>query len=334
MLSIFNGRSRTLGKASGAVFAQLSVEFREHLHLFKGARLHVFLCIALHADEQGWAFPGIETRIKRETGYNRDTIIQALNDLCAMTIEGHRVLLAYQPVRPDGTFQANQYLIFPTIDEVAQYETNNARRRKPRVFHDNSPSRGFPNTAKPNSDQPSTENPNTAEPNTENVDSKQSQPQQKPTKAKPAKNQPPSTGGDDGGVLAQRAAARSAFDTAQRPVFDELDALLAHYRVEGETRVRLAEKLARDAEALDGSGIWMPMAARVINCWRACERAHKTGRVGNATGFIGFFVYKLRALDDAYLATGDERAAQREASAHSGAVAFARSIEASDRRAR
>jgi hypothetical protein len=129
MLSIFNGRSRSLGSSSGAVFAQLSVEFREHIHLFKGARLHVFLCIALHADEQGWAFPGIETRIKRETGYNRDTIIQALNDLCAMTIEGHRVLLAYQPVRADGTFQANQYLIFPTAAEVAARKTRTRLNR-------------------------------------------------------------------------------------------------------------------------------------------------------------------------------------------------------------
>lgn len=67
------------------------------------------------------ALPGIETRIKRETGYNRETIILALNDLCKMVIDGHRVLLAYQPVGPGGTFLPNQYLIFPTAEEVEQY---------------------------------------------------------------------------------------------------------------------------------------------------------------------------------------------------------------------
>lgn len=326
MLSIFNGRSRSLGSSSGAVFAQLSVEFREHIHLFKGARLHVFLCIALHADEQGWAFPGIETRIKRETGYNRDTIIQALNDLCAMTIEGHRVLLAYQPVRLDGTFQANQYLIFPTAAEVDEYETHNARRRKPRTFQGISPSGGFPNTAGPSTENPNTVEPNTARPSSEESDSKQSQPKQKPSKAQPASKAERMPDGDDGGA---RAVRQQPADPKLRRVFDELDALLTHYQIEGETRAGLVDKLARDAAALDGPGEWMPMAARVINCWHRCERAHKTGRVGNATGFIGFFIYKLRALDDAYLATGDETNARLLASAQSGAVAFARSIAAS-----
>lgn len=180
MISIFNGRKRSLGDTHAEVFAQLSVEFRQHLYLFKGARLHVFLCVALHADDKGWAYPTIEACIRRETGYNRETIILALNELCQLTIEGHRVLLAYQPINPDGTFQPNQYLIFPTPKEVAKYETNNSRRRQPRDAKLPSPSAENPNSA-----EPSLEKPNSVKPNSENPHSKKNQPKPEPSEAEP-----------------------------------------------------------------------------------------------------------------------------------------------------
>lgn len=121
MFSIFNGRTRTLGGEKSEVFLQASVDFRDYLHLFKGARLAVFMAISLHTNEAGWAYPSYE-KLQRETGYGRDTIARALSDLCELEIEGHRVLLRYQPTSSDGTFQSNQYLIFPSTEEVAKYE--------------------------------------------------------------------------------------------------------------------------------------------------------------------------------------------------------------------
>jgi hypothetical protein len=45
-----------------------------------------------------------------------------LAHLCQLEIEGHRVLLRYQPKTDEGTFQSNRYLLFPSAEEVARYE--------------------------------------------------------------------------------------------------------------------------------------------------------------------------------------------------------------------
>jgi hypothetical protein len=122
MISLFNGRTRSLGSGGKAgVFAQVDVSFRGYLHLMKGAHLGVFLAIALHADGDGWAWPSYAT-LARETGYSEDTIRRALAHLCELEINGHRVLLRYQPKGEEGTFQSNRYLLFPSREEVARYE--------------------------------------------------------------------------------------------------------------------------------------------------------------------------------------------------------------------
>ena len=121
MISFFNGRTRTLGGETAEVFAKVDVTFRDYLHLLKGAHLGVFLAIALHGNEDGWAWPSYSTLV-RETGYSDDTIRRALSHLCSLEIEGHRVLLRYQPQAREGTFQSNRYLLFPSRDEVARYE--------------------------------------------------------------------------------------------------------------------------------------------------------------------------------------------------------------------
>jgi hypothetical protein len=121
MISFFNGRTRSLGGQSTAVFAKVDVAFRDYLHLLKGAHLGVFLAIALHCNEEGWAWPSYAT-LARETGYSEDTIRRALAHLCQLEIEGHRVLLRYQPKTDEGTFQSNRYLLFPSAEEVARYE--------------------------------------------------------------------------------------------------------------------------------------------------------------------------------------------------------------------
>jgi len=121
MIQIFNGRSRALGQdAQDAVYVQVSVKMRQHLHHFKGARLGVFLAITLHSNAEGWAWPSLAT-LKAETGYNVQTISQALRDLSMLTIDGQRVLLSVQDRAAHGTFVTNRYLLFPSDEDVARY---------------------------------------------------------------------------------------------------------------------------------------------------------------------------------------------------------------------
>jgi hypothetical protein len=122
MISVFNGRSRALGEPSSSkVYIQVSVALRRHLHHFKGAKLSVFMAIALHSDERGWSSPSVKA-LRRETGYGKDTIFAALAELCTLTIERHRVLLRDNRRSSEGTFDNNSYLIFPSPEEVAKYE--------------------------------------------------------------------------------------------------------------------------------------------------------------------------------------------------------------------
>jgi hypothetical protein len=156
LISIFNGRSRSLGTGSQAdIYLQVSVKLRKHLHKFKGAKFGVFMAIALHIDENGWAKPDVDL-INRETGYNRTTIFQALNDLCKVTIGENRVLLRANTRGGSGRFENNQYLVFPSKDEIQRYEVEGAE--PPGSKSD------FPYTVKPRAVAP-----NAAPPNTEDT---------------------------------------------------------------------------------------------------------------------------------------------------------------------
>jgi hypothetical protein len=159
MIQIFNGRSRALGQdPQDAVYLQISVKMRQHLHHFKGARLSVFLAIALHSNAEGWAWPSLAV-IRAETGYNVQTISQALSDLCTLTIDGERVLLAVQDRAPHGTFATNRYLLFPSDEDVARYagEESDPLARMPL---------DVPLTPTPKAVQPSVEKPSTVPPHT------------------------------------------------------------------------------------------------------------------------------------------------------------------------
>ena len=122
MIGVYTKRMRSLNEGGKKVVtAWLDVSFRDYLHELKGARLAVFLAIALHSDEDGWSFPSIKL-IAKETGYSQDTVNDALNTLCSMTINGNRLLLRFQPKRQkDGLFKSNQYLIFPSLQEQREY---------------------------------------------------------------------------------------------------------------------------------------------------------------------------------------------------------------------
>jgi hypothetical protein len=123
MITIFNGRSRGLGSQDTQdIYVQISVKLRNYLHLFKGAKLNVFLAIALHSDTHGWSWPSTRT-LHRETGLSGDTLFRALAELCELKIEGHRVLLRKQGRRTTNQYSSNNYLIFPTEEEISKYET-------------------------------------------------------------------------------------------------------------------------------------------------------------------------------------------------------------------
>lgn len=173
MITIFNGRSRSFGSGEqNEVFIQVSIALRQHLKLLKGAKLSVLMAISLHANSEGWAWPSLET-LSDETGYNKQTISDALTDLCKTVIEGHRILLVFQPHTKQGqpghkkgTFGSNRYLIFPSAKELETYESHTTARKarasrthSPNVENihtdetalecEKEPSVGFPYTEKP-----------------------------------------------------------------------------------------------------------------------------------------------------------------------------------------
>lgn len=68
------------------VYIKLKVAFRRNaLATLRGAKLSVFLCLALHVDQDGIVHPGIEA-IMRETGYGRTTVCRALDELVSLRL--------------------------------------------------------------------------------------------------------------------------------------------------------------------------------------------------------------------------------------------------------
>jgi hypothetical protein len=64
-------------------YIKLKTAFRMcALYRLKGAKLPIFLCLALHVDSDGLSAPGIE-RIMRETGLARSTVCSALRELAS-----------------------------------------------------------------------------------------------------------------------------------------------------------------------------------------------------------------------------------------------------------
>lgn len=111
---IFNGQeyyiTDTGEKGSRCrVAVQLSVQFREkQLGQLKGPILGVFVCIALHINERGLAWPSIKL-IAKETGYNKDTVFRCLKQLELMGF----ISRVQKTDRETGKFRSNVYQLFP-----------------------------------------------------------------------------------------------------------------------------------------------------------------------------------------------------------------------------
>ena len=111
---IFNGRecyvtdTGEMGSHS-RVSVQLSVRFRDQQLLqLKGPILAVFICIALHINEQGRAWPSIAL-IGKETGHNKDTVYKCLRKLEFMGF----ITRVQKTDKETGKFRSNVYQLFP-----------------------------------------------------------------------------------------------------------------------------------------------------------------------------------------------------------------------------
>lgn len=121
MISIFHGTERGIGRSQQQnIFVKLDVRFREVIKHFKGAKLSVFLTLALHMDEKGWARVGMR-RLESETKYNIQTISETMGALNDVRIDGERVIYTMRVKDETGSqFVTNWNLVFPTESEVAR----------------------------------------------------------------------------------------------------------------------------------------------------------------------------------------------------------------------
>ena len=115
-ISIFKGHQRIISwggeqTVEERVYVQLETAFREkQLAQLRGAgKLAVFLCLALHINEEGLCWPSVDL-ISRETGYGKDTVFAALKSLEAMGF------IARRKRRDEGgaKLSTNLYQIFPS----------------------------------------------------------------------------------------------------------------------------------------------------------------------------------------------------------------------------
>jgi hypothetical protein len=117
MITIFRGRKLSLHGAEEVIYAEVAVALRDQIHHFNTGKscnpFAIFMKIALHTDEYGWAFPS-KAEIGRKTGVtSKDAISNSIRHLKEMRIEDHRILEVYRERTPDGRFGRSLYRIFP-----------------------------------------------------------------------------------------------------------------------------------------------------------------------------------------------------------------------------
>ena len=64
-------------------FVKMSTAFKKHMKKLKGARLAIWLYIALSINDQGTAYPGIEA-IMRDTGFSNREVIDSIREIEAL----------------------------------------------------------------------------------------------------------------------------------------------------------------------------------------------------------------------------------------------------------
>src|SRR5439155_1134051 len=93
----------------GRTYVKFSVAFRDkQLAQLQGPMLAVFICLSLHIEESGTCFPSVSL-ISQETGYNRETIFDAMRKLEFMGYIARK----QSADRASGKFRSNVYQLFP-----------------------------------------------------------------------------------------------------------------------------------------------------------------------------------------------------------------------------
>jgi hypothetical protein len=122
MITIINRDYRQLGfTLDEGVTIELTGESCKYLHLFKGARLAVFMALALHTNSEGWATASLAL-LRKETGYAVGAVARAIGTLSKLKIDGRRVLLAVRERQAVGSYARYHFRIFPADGDVLRYE--------------------------------------------------------------------------------------------------------------------------------------------------------------------------------------------------------------------
>jgi hypothetical protein len=130
MISIINRDCHQIGRTQGQLITvELTGDSCKYLHLFKGARLAVFMALALHTNAEGWAIASLAL-LRKETGYAAETIARAIATLCKLKIDGHRVLMTVRDSRAVGPHAKYRFGFFPTDRDLLRYE---GLVRQPRI---------------------------------------------------------------------------------------------------------------------------------------------------------------------------------------------------------
>ena len=111
MITIFNGRTRTLKESGTSSFIQIEHRILKYMGKFTSSEWMVFCALALHADQDGASFPSIP-KLVSITGLSAPTIRNAMTGLESKDIDGYKVI-GRSSRFIDKRQTSNQYVIFP-----------------------------------------------------------------------------------------------------------------------------------------------------------------------------------------------------------------------------
>lgn len=111
MITIFNGRTRTLKESGTSSFIQIEHRILKHMNKFTSSEWMVFCALSLHADQEGVCFPSIP-RLMKSTGLSAPTIRAAIAGLETKEIEGCNVISRRMRFQY-GRQTSNEYIILP-----------------------------------------------------------------------------------------------------------------------------------------------------------------------------------------------------------------------------
>lgn len=117
MVTIFNGRCRTVSFSNDTSFIQIEHRILKHLKEFTGNEWLVFTALALHVDNEGRCFPSM-ARIMHVTGLTSPTVRAVMKSLQEKRIDGGVVLSVTDRFADNNRQTSNEYILFPGLEGV------------------------------------------------------------------------------------------------------------------------------------------------------------------------------------------------------------------------